>query len=218
MQPAIHVEYNDDRISAPIEIPEDIPTPEAIRRTHVNAETSIRAIGHLLLLSVVLGGIALFRSLGQMGQSPAAMLDILASVGFLIGNGISGAWLGRLDSRGRLLYTGLFFLHLALLAFQAPGLCDQLSKAAAAMTTTQVDFHRTYYALLSMTLIPQLVRTLVLYVLWSRKARMVMTEHYQTTIIPATPQIKYRSRVPLLILLGVVLAIGIFITLVIMSA
>jgi hypothetical protein len=218
MQPSIQVEYDSDRISAPIEIPEDSPSPEAIRRAHIGTEASIKAIGHLLLIGVALGGFGLLGSLGQVAQTPAGILTILTSVGLLIGNGISGVWLRNLDPRGRTFYTALFIVHCMILAFQAPGLIDQLSQTAAAMTVTRAAFHRTYYVLASMAMIPLLLRTVFLYVLWNRKARLAMTEYYQTTIIPATPHIEYRSRVPLLILLGVALLIAVVIALAIVSA
>lgn len=215
----MQVEYVSDPVSAPIDIPEESPSPEQIRRAHIRAESSIKAIGLLLLLSVAVSALGLFRSLGQVAQGPAGVPAILTSVGWLIGTGISGMWLHALDPRGRRLFTVLCLVYIATLAFQAPGMLDELSNAAAAMTTTQASFQRAYYMLLAMGLSPLLVRAAIMYILWNRKGRMVMSRHYRQAIIPATPQIQCRSRLFFfLALAGWTLLIAALVALAVMSA
>jgi hypothetical protein len=207
MQPAIHVEYNDDRISAPIEIPEDIPTPEAIRRSHIGAEANIKAIGQLMLLGVVMGGFNLVRSLAAADASPIGTASILFSLAWLAAAAMCGVWLHALEPKGRLLYTVLSIVQFVMVPFE-------LRDAGALLDGTRA----TLTAAVVMALVLLLVRLIFLYILWNRKGRMVMSLHYRHEIIPATPGIKYRSRTPFLILLGVVLVIAVVITLAIVSA
>jgi hypothetical protein len=207
MQPAIHVEYNDDRSSAPIiEIPEDIPTPEAIRRTHIVSEANIKGLGQLVLLGVVLESVNLVRSLGAADSSPAGA-GLLLSVAWLVAAALCGFWLRALEPKGRLLFTVLSIVQLVTVAFE-------LHAAGALLAATRATLNSTTV----MALVLLLMRLTFLYILWNRKGRMVLSRHYRHEIIPATPGIEYRSRAPWLILLGVVLVIAAVIALAIVSA
>lgn len=162
--------YETDHVSSPIEIPDESPTPAAIRAAHFRTETSVKAIGTLLWVYVVLGCLAMLRLAPPM-DAPG-LLQILLGVSLLTANVISGALLRKLDPRGRWIYTLLFLVHLVPLGIHA------IAPAGA----------------LAVVLIPYVahgvVHGVLLCILWSRKGRTVMGRHYRRTIIPATPHIR----------------------------
>lgn len=186
--------YDSDRISAPIEIPDESPSPEAIRRAHIKAEANIKAIGQLLLLGVAVGAIQLVRSLGgAAGTGSIGAPDLALSLASLVATALSGAWLCASDSKGRLLFTLLSIVQLLMTPFELRAASEVDAGTGVSLTTMS-----------AMTILWLLVRLVMLYMLWNGKGRMVMSRHYREAIIPATPGVEYRSRLPLLIALGVV--------------
>lgn len=194
MLPSILPHTDDsDRFSAPIEIPDESPSPEAIRIAHINAEASIKAIGQLVLLGVVLGAMHLFFSLGAGDTGSMGALGLAFSIASLVAAAFAGAWLCAFDPRGRLLYTLLSLVQLVWAPFEWQAARELHTGTGVSPTAA--------------ALVWSFVHLLFLYVLWNRKGRMVMSRHYRETIIPATPRVEYRSRLPLLIGLGVLLMI-----------
>jgi hypothetical protein len=86
-----------------------------------------------------------------------------------------------------------------------------LRETFAMAATSQVSLHDDFYSDLALGLGPLLVRLVFMYFLWSRQGRMVMSRRYRDTIIPATPDITRRSRVPMLLLHSVLLSITVLI-------
>lgn len=186
MQVATVTDYEEDHISGPIEIPDETPTPAAIRRAHRRTETSVKAIGSLLLVYVALGCLALFRSSLSPGMPVPGLLPALLGASLLIASGIGGTLLRELDPRGRWIYTILFLVHLVLLGIDAPALNTLLGHTASETG----NLHGYDHPVLSLVLLAYLVHGAFLYILWSRKGRTVMGRHYRRTIIPATPHIR----------------------------
>jgi hypothetical protein len=198
--------------SAPIEIPDESPTAATIRRTHASTEASIKALGVLCLLVVVLGALRLAGSIAKMDTSSTAMQSILFAAAWLVVAARCGTWLRALDPRGRLLYTLLFIIDLGVFAyqtFQAHALLTMLRETFAMAATSQVSLHEHFQVQLALGLAALIVRLAFMCFLWNRQGRMVMSRHYRHTIIPATPDITHRSRVPLLFLLALLLSIAV---------
>lgn len=175
--------HETDHLSDPIEIPDESPTPAAIRAAHFRTETSVKTIGALLWVYVVLGlailGLAL--SMDAPGLRP-----ILLSVSLLTASAIGGALLRKLDPRGRWIYTLLFLVHLVLLGSNA----TELTQFVQGVSCVRCSYFPTDAQALFVVLIPYVVHGVFLYILWSRKGRTVMGRHYRHTIIPATPHIR----------------------------
>jgi hypothetical protein len=113
---------------------------------------------------------------------PGLMLDvvggvILVAMGVVLGG--AGYWLRRLDPRGRTIYTGFAVLLIAWTLFT---------------NIDNVAYHigRMFWPALMVGL------------LWGRKAGVVMTPHYRDVVVPATPHVKYKSSL-LVIVLGLIL-------------
>lgn len=205
------IAYEADPLSAPIEIPDESPTAATIRRTHAGTEASIKALGVLCLLAVVLGALRLAGSIAEMDTSATAMQSILFAAAWLVVTARCGTWLRALDPRGRMLYGLLFVIDLGVFAyqaFQAHALLTMLRETFAMAATSQVSLHDDFQVQLALGLALVGVRFAFLYFLWNRQGRMVMSRHYRETIIPATPDIEHRSRVPLLLLLALLLSIA----------
>lgn len=175
--------YETDHLSSPIEIPDESPTPAAIRAAHFRTETSVKTIGTLLWICAGLGlamlGLAL--SMDAPGLRP-----ILLVVSLLTASVIGGALLRKLDPRGRWIYTILFLVHLVLLGIAA----QELIWTVQGLSCTRYSYFPTDAQALFVVLIPYVVHAGFLYILWSRKGRTVMGRHYRRTIIPATPHIR----------------------------
>lgn len=206
------IAYEADPLSAPIEIPDESPTAATIRRTHAGTEASIKALGVLCLLAVVLGALRLVGAIAGMDTSWAAVQSILFAAAWLVVIARCGTWLRALDPRGRMLYGLLLVIDLAVFAyqaFQAYALLTMLRETFAMAATSQVSLHENFHVQLALGLALLGVRLAFMYFLWNRQGRMVMSRHYRETIIPATPDIEHRSRVPLLFLLALLLSIAI---------
>lgn len=175
--------YETDHLSSPIEIPDESPTPAAIRAAHFRTETSVKTIGSLLWIYAVLGlaMLGLVLSMDAPGLRP-----ILLCVSLLTASVIGGALLRKLDPRGRWIYTLLFLVHLVLLGINAMTLVDIVMSKSCLLCS----YFPSKGEALSVVLLPYVVHGFFLYILWSRKGRTVMGRHYRRTIIPATPHIR----------------------------
>lgn len=206
------IAYEADPVSAPIEIPDESPTAATIRRGHASTEASIKALGVLCLLGAMWGGLRLLGSFAEIDTNPTALQSIVFAAVWFIAAARCATWLCALDRRGRLLYTALFlvdaavFAYQAYQAYQAHALLAMLRETFAMTAASQVSFHHDFYSQLATGLVLLLVRFAFLYVLWTRKGRMVMSRHYRGTIIPATPGLAHRGRVPLLVVLTLVVS------------
>lgn len=178
------IPYETDHLSDPIEIPDESPTPAAIRAAHFRTETSVKTIGSLLWIYVGLGCLAMLGLV--LSMDAPRLLPILLGVSLLTASAIGGALLRKLDPRGRWIYTLLFLVHLALLGIAAQKLIWMLK----ASSSRHYSYHPTDAQALFVVLIPYVVHGFFLYILWSRKGRTVMGRHYRRTIIPATPHIR----------------------------
>lgn len=197
MQVATVIECEADPASGPIEIPDESPTPATIRRTHARTEVSIKALGVLCLIGAIWGAVRLLGSIAALDASPAATQSLLSGAAWLVAAAWCAAWLWALDPRGRRLYTLLFVIDVAVFAhqaFQAHALLTTLRETFATTATSQVAFHHDVHSQLAAGIALLLVRFAFLYVLWSRKGRIVTSRHYRDVIIPATPYIRSPSR------------------------
>lgn len=202
------IAYDADPASAPIEIPDESPTPAFIRTAHASIEASIKALGVLCLLGAMWGGLRLLGSFADIDTNPAALQGILFAAAWFVAAARCTTWLWALDRRGRLLYTALFLVDAAVFAYQAyqaHALLTMLRETFAMTAASHVSFHHDFYSQLATGFALLLVRCAFLYALWSRKGRMVMSRHYRDTIIPATPGLEHRGRVPLLVVLTLLL-------------
>jgi hypothetical protein len=175
----------------------------------------------LCLIGAIWGALRLIDSIAEADTNPTAMQSILFLAVWLVAAVRCGTWLRALDRRGRLLYTLLFVIDLAVFAyqaFQAHALLAVLRDTFAMTATSQVSFHHNFHFQLALGLAPLLVRLAFMYFLWNRQGRMVMSRHYRDTIIPATPDIEHRSRVPLLLLLALLLSAAVLAAAAILTA
>ena len=83
------IAYEADPLSAPIEIPDESPTAATIRRIHAGTEASIKALGVLCLLAVVLGALRLVGAIAEMDTSWAAVQSILFAAAWLVSRSAS---------------------------------------------------------------------------------------------------------------------------------
>jgi hypothetical protein len=149
---------------------------EAIRRAHINAETNVKTLGFLLYLGAASSIIGGLRSL------EIDLVGALMSIGFGGAFGVAGYWLRRLDARGRNLYTAALVLSIGRVM-----LSGDLMHAGMGVAVGTLAWP-----------------ILLLAIVWMEKAGTVMTPHYRDVVIPATPHVKRKTSV-LVIVLGVIL-------------
>lgn len=152
------------------------PALEAIRREHLNAEANVKTIGSLMYLGAVA---SMINGVTSMEVSP---IDGLVTVVLGGAMGVGGYWLHRLDARGRMTYTVVTALGMARTLF-----FGQLMSAGAGVVLAAFAWP-----------------LLLLAIVWGQKASTVMTPHYRDVVIPATPHVKRKTSV-LVIVLGVLL-------------
>lgn len=165
---------------------------ETMRREHVITEAHIRGVGSLALFG---GTISLFGTLAvaatpgmqEITSVGATAVGLLSGVAYLI----AGIRLRRLDPRGRALYTGLAVFGALWSLIRAP--------------TTEMPGYSPMMLAASFA-----VGGLLLWLLWSARARTVFSRHYREVVIPATPGVRYRSGLVtillILVLMGTVVA------------
>jgi hypothetical protein len=179
---------------------------ETIRRAHIRAETNIRALGTFVALSGVLalvGGVMWLAVVeefladsavdGLAHQRIATVVSVLVAPAYIL----AGLWLRRWSVRGRSLFTGLYGANILW----------QLGDNIWLMRSLDLDGGFVVGSVV-MTLG---LGALFMSVVWSRRGRMVFTEHYQRVVVPATPHVIYRGRVvwyALAIALVLLMALG----------
>ncbi len=177
--------------------PEPEPEPpvpkaecEAVRREHVNTESTLRALGALLVIGSM--GFAWIGTslLGYSFGDGAVLLAVggVAAVG--------GARLWQLRADARVYVTAV---AAAVILSESRRLIDMLEHplrvAQRSGSPTQM-------------VVVVLVLGFVLWVLWSRRASTVLTEHYRTVVITGSPTVRFNATpvmVLFLVLLGAAL-------------
>jgi hypothetical protein len=149
---------------------------EAIRREHINAEANVKTVGSLLYLGAVA---SIVGGVTSMQADP-----INGWVTFILGGamGMGGYWLHRLDARGRMAYTVVTLIGMGRGLF-----FGELSSVGAEVVLAAFAWP-----------------IVLLAIVWGQKASTVMTPHYRDVVIPATPHVKRKASV-LVIVLGVIL-------------
>jgi hypothetical protein len=149
---------------------------ETIRKEHINTEASIQAVGRLYLLGCFL-----------------TMLTFIAV--------IVGATLSRSEGT----FTLISFLPSAIAL-----LCISALYGAAGFGLRKLKpWARTVATIVSVIgllgfPIGTLISGYILYLLWSKKGRVIFTSDYQD-VIAATPHIKYKTSLLVWIILGIVI-------------
>lgn len=140
------------------------PALVSTRREHLGAEGAVKGAGNILLIVTAFGILGLVR--GSEG------VDFLY-VGDLVVAGVSGALMRNLEAAGRWLYTLL-------------GAAPRVVFTAMAFFTVSGDAPTSGRWLLLLGLLWPAV---MLSILWSRKGRMVTSDHY-SHVVAMTPQLK----------------------------
>lgn len=164
------------------EAPLDATTDDlvAIRRKHIGAEASIKSIGSLDYFGSV---IMIIAAAGAFFPFPSSAYEFGRAVGsFIVSAGI-GAGIFYLGFKTRELNPTA---RIVQTVFLIPGTLISVITAPGALFWSLV----------------------IAYVLWSGKARVVFSEHYRKVVIPATPEIKYRSSI--IMWIGLILVVLVF--------
>lgn len=179
--------------SAPILLPDEHPSAEAIRREHILAEADVKTIGHLVLIGVVLEIFALLRSPG-MSSVNVVLLGVIAATG------MGGMLLRALEPLGRWIYTAGAMMGLVTVALEWPTIAELVMQDGARLVPP--SDYLTVVMLGGRAVIPPVLVA----ILWSRKRRAVTSAHYRSAVIPASPHVEARSNSLLLLgALGVAL-------------
>lgn len=153
---------------------------EAIRKRYLSHEASVKSIGTLYMLGAVIGG--------------------LASIMYVVG---ALAMLGRADQAPAavgMMAASLIAIGITVLyVFVARGLWQLQSWARIVATVLSA------IGLIGFPL-GTLISAYFLYLLQSKKGSMVFSDEYKQ-IIKATPHIKYKTSVLVLVLLGLLVAV-----------
>jgi hypothetical protein len=168
------------------DVPSDIAEAEAIRRTYLNHEASVKSIGSVHYLGVALGvmGLAvmiftgLSRTVGEgMNSVPfvgaVVYLLVVVSVNLVMGIGLTG-----LKPWAR--WTEVVLASILLLIYL-------LGTLAAAVGNSPFDG-----SVITGAVVISLILSYILYLLLSKKSSMVFSPEYRL-IIERTPHIKYRT-------------------------
>jgi hypothetical protein len=170
---------------------EDFARAEAIRRSHINHEASVKSLGHLHYLAVILMFLGLVPTVVQMSSmpQPEGGMQTARIVGFIVYfvvvisiNLVMGVGLTGLKTWARWVEVALTVLSLLYFLLAAAGVA-LLANRAALGGTTAIGL-----GLLFMSIIPMYI----LYLLLSKKGSMVFSTEYRE-IIAATPHIKYKT-------------------------
>jgi hypothetical protein len=149
--------------------PLDQPSEEErVRRTHLNAEASIRSLGSFLFVSGMIMGLGALQELSNVNQLRSHEMVATFGLPILL------VWLG---------------IKLRQLRWFASILAGVL-------------------AVLGLTLYPvgTVINLLILFFLFSKKGRFVVTPKYHD-IIRATPHLRYRTSIVTWILLAILIAL-----------
>ncbi len=170
---------------AMLEGSEDLARAEAIRRRYLNHEASVKSIGHLHYLGVVIGILGLLGSSVQIYSLLAAGgVESAQAVGMIVYflvvisiNLVMGVGLTGLKTWARWIEVALTILSLLYCLLVAAGFSFFFGRSGPGVGL-----------FLFMSIIP----IYILYLLLSKKGSMVFSSEYRE-IIDATPHIKYRS-------------------------
>jgi hypothetical protein len=175
--------------AGPAEVPSDMAEAEAIRRTYLSHEASVKSIGSLHYLGVIFGvlglAMAVFRALSQNGElgegvgsaefvGVAAYLLVMVSINVVMGIGLTG-----LKPWARWIEVVLVSILLLLYSLGTAGTAA-LTKGPAVGPA------------IGAAVVMSLILSYILYLLLSKKSSMVFSPEYQL-IIERTPHIKYRT-------------------------
>jgi hypothetical protein len=170
------------------EVPSDMAEAEAIRRTYLSHEASIKSIGSLHYLGVVLGvlglGMFVFGALSRNGEvaeginsapfiGAVVYLLVIVSINLVLGIGLTG-----LKPWARWIEVTLTSILLVIYLL-----------AAVLNTVTNVPAFR---PMIGAFLVTSLILSYVLYLLLLKKGSMVFSPEYRL-IIERTPHIKYKT-------------------------
>jgi hypothetical protein len=147
------------------------PNLESIRRMHLRTEATIKGIGGFLVVAAVLGGLSFLTSMGDIPENPLILVDLPGAIATLL----AGLWLRDLDSAGRALYTVIALARVGLLAASLGIQTDSISR-----------FGLNHILLVALVLFAVILPGILLLILWSRKARMVLSDYYQRSVLPVT--------------------------------
>lgn len=186
---SIYMDQVLDTGSAPIDIPDDDPSAEAIRREHLRAEANLKATGALLLLAAAHSSYVLLRDGGTPSAAPESMPPVLLGLGLIVAFVIGGVLLRQLKPMGRWLFTAL-----AVIATVRDGL-DLSSMLGDPMMQpgTMPSIPPLVMVMISVQLM--IFRCFILYSLWNRRGRMVTSAHYRNQVVSATSHLTFPRRI-----------------------
>jgi hypothetical protein len=192
------------------DLPSDLAEAEAIRRTYLSHEASVKSIGSLHYLGVIFGvvglGIFILSALSRNGEMADGMnsapfigavvyLLVIVSLNLVLGVGLTGL---RPWARWTEVTLASFLLMVYLLMGTVGLVVVARGRSVGSAETGGM-------------LVMSLILSYIIYLLLSKKASMVFSPEYRL-IIERTPHIKYRTSWIVkgcLIVLVVVIGIGI---------
>jgi hypothetical protein len=149
----------------------DEQRPESIRRIHLGTESTIKAIGGFLMAIAIWGAFGVLRSMGDIPENPLVLLNVAG----VIATFLAGLWLRDLESAGRALYTVLSMARVGVLAV-----------TWIVQSGTISPFGVNYFLLGIQVLFAIILPGIVLLILWSPKARMVLSDDYRRRVLSVT--------------------------------
>jgi len=172
-----------DAATGPAPVDDERAAHETVRRAHIKREASIRSIGTLFLLGCILAVLASFAAV--VGMAVVGFTEILIYGVVSIIYGLTAYWLRNLDGKGRVVASILVGL----------GLVGNLSWAVFTIPQA-IEEPPVFVGML----LPLLFLGAILYTLWSKPSNVIFSDHYRNVVVPATPHVKYRSKVAIVIL------------------
>jgi hypothetical protein len=152
---------------------------ETLRLRHIRAESRLRVLGTYSIISGVV--LLIFSIADAVGTSDLFAhgflggLAVLESAGYVI----TGWWLRRLRLRGRTWMTVVLVGGSVLRVIEA--FTAWMRDEPIALLVAVFAFSVLFIAIYA-------------WILWNRLARTVLTRHYLEIVIPATPQVKRRTK------------------------
>jgi hypothetical protein len=146
------------------------PELEAIRRAHLSAETNVRVVGAIAILTALLQVTVLFTVAFSLRETIVRSAVTLTM-------GLCGLWL-LLDLRpvARHVYSALLVGLTGLAMFMT------LPPAGTKSVAWIIG------VVIARTFVP----SLYLFALWSPRARVVFSARYRNVVMPATPRLRFR--------------------------
>ena len=154
------------------------------RQRLIKTETNIRSLGALVILGGVL---SIPQGIKALSSSTLEGIIILAIAPVALFTGLA---LRKLETLGRNLYTGLAAFAMLNAAWTAAQLSSMRDAPPGVM---------------QISIIQIAILALFLALLWGKNAKEIFTEHYRKVVIPATPDVKYKTSRVLIVLLVILL-------------